>query len=59
MPPDLQKLHGRTVNAIALVGVFFLNKLWNELEYHLDVCHITRGSHTEHLLKPKQLTGVL
>jgi hypothetical protein len=58
MPPDLQKLHGRTVNAIALVGVFFLNKLWNELEYHLDVCHITGGSHTEHLLK-KLLTGVL
>jgi hypothetical protein len=49
MPVDLQELCDRIVNTIALVDVTFLGKLWDELEYCLDVCHITRGSHIEHL----------
>jgi hypothetical protein len=49
MPVDLQELRDRTVNAIALVHVTFLGKLWVELEYRLDVWHITRGSNIEHL----------
>jgi hypothetical protein len=49
MPVDLQELRDRIVNAIALVHVTFLGKLWVELEYRLDVCHITRGSNIEHL----------
>jgi hypothetical protein len=52
IPPmlvDFQELHDRIVNAIALVCVTFLGKLWVELEYHLDVCRITRGSNIEHL----------
>jgi hypothetical protein len=49
MPVDLQELRDRIVNAIALVDVTFLNKLWDELEYRLDVWRITSGSHTEHL----------
>jgi hypothetical protein len=49
MPVDLRELRDRIVNAIALVDVTFLNKLWDKLEYRLDVCHITWGSHIEHL----------
>jgi hypothetical protein len=49
MPVDLREFHDRIVNAIALVDVSFLNKLWDELEYHLDVCRITGGKHIEHL----------
>jgi hypothetical protein len=37
------------VNAIALVDVAFLDKLWDKLEYRLDVCCITRDNNTEHL----------
>jgi hypothetical protein len=37
------------INAIALIGVTFLDKLWDELDYRLDVCRITSGSNTEHL----------
>jgi hypothetical protein len=37
------------INAIALIGVTFLDKLWDELEYGLDVCRITSSSHIEHL----------
>jgi hypothetical protein len=49
MPLDLQELRDRIVNAIALVDVTFLNKLWDELEYRLDVYRMPRGSHIEHL----------
>jgi hypothetical protein len=49
MPVDLQELRDRIVNAIALVHVTFLGKLWVELEYRLDVCRIIRGSNIEHL----------
>jgi hypothetical protein len=23
--------------------------MWNELDYHVDVCRTTKGAHTEHL----------
>jgi hypothetical protein len=49
MPVDLQELHDRIVNTVALVDVTFLDKLWDKLEYRLDVCRITKGSHIEHL----------
>jgi hypothetical protein len=49
MPVDLQELRDRIVNAIALVHVTFLGKLWVELEYRLDVSRIIRGSNIEHL----------
>jgi hypothetical protein len=49
MPVDLQELRDRIINAIALVHVTFLDKLWVELEYRLDVCHITRGCNIEYL----------
>jgi hypothetical protein len=49
MPVDLQEIHDRIVNTIALVDANFLDKLWDKLEYCLDVCRVTRGSHIEHL----------
>jgi hypothetical protein len=51
MPVDLQEIEDRIVNAIALVHVTFLGKLWVELEYRLDVYRINRGSNIEHLYK--------
>jgi hypothetical protein len=26
-----------------------LTRVWQELEYRIDVCRVTRGAHTEHL----------
>jgi hypothetical protein len=49
MPVDLQELRDKIVNAIALVHVTFLSKLWVKLECRLDVCRITRGSNIEYL----------
>jgi hypothetical protein len=49
MPVDLQELCDRIVNATAQVQVTFLDRLWDKLEYRLDVCLITRDSNIEHL----------
>jgi hypothetical protein len=49
MPADLQEIRDRTVNTTTLVDANFLDKLLDKLEYRLDVCRITRGSHIEHL----------
>jgi hypothetical protein len=47
MPVDLQEIRD-SIKTIALVGVTFFDKLWDKLEYRLDVCRITRDSHIEH-----------
>ena len=26
-----------------------LTRVWQQLEYHIDVCRVTRGAHVEHL----------
>jgi hypothetical protein len=46
--PALMELFTATVK---LKEVFFLQleMLWQELEYRIDVCHVTRGAHIEHL----------
>jgi hypothetical protein len=48
MPVDLQEIRDRIVNTIALVDVNFLDKLWDKLEYRLDVW-MSRDSHIEHM----------
>ena len=29
--------------------VNMLTRVWQELEYHINVCRVTRGAHVEHL----------
>jgi hypothetical protein len=31
-----------------------LTRVWQELEYHIDVCRVTRGAHIEHLQLSKK-----
>ena len=30
-------------------GCYMLQTVWNELDYRVDVCRITKGAHIEHL----------
>jgi hypothetical protein len=59
IPVDLQKIRDRIVKTIALVNANFLDKLWNKLEYRMDVCRITRGSHIDHCKKLEMLRNAL
>jgi hypothetical protein len=49
MPVDLQKLRDRFGKTIVLVDVTFLKNCWYKLEYRLNICRITRGSHIKNL----------
>ena len=38
-----------TIIAIATITADMPQTVWNELDYHVDVCRITKGAHTEKL----------
>jgi len=35
--------------AVASVDEDMLRSVWTELDYRIDICRVTKGSHTEHL----------
>ena len=49
VPANLQDLGERITAAVALIDRDMLTRVWNELDYRLDVCHISQGGHTEQL----------
>jgi len=47
----------RGVNNLLKLGVIdapMLTRVWQELEYRIDVCRVTRGAHIEHLKLSKK-----
>ena len=49
LPRDLADLKARIVAAAKNVDAPMLTRVWQELEYRVDVCRVTRGAHIEHL----------
>ena len=49
VPDNLQELRDRITAAVALTDRDMLRRVWNELDYQLDVCLISQGGHIEHL----------
>ena len=46
---NLQELRGRITAAVALIYRDMLTRVWNELDYRLDVCRISQCGDIEHL----------
>ena len=46
---DLADLKARNISAVKYIDTPMLTRVWQELEYHIDVCRVTRGAHIEHL----------
>jgi hypothetical protein len=42
-------LKARIIRAVKYIDAPMLMKGWQELEYRIDVCRVTRGAHIEHL----------
>jgi hypothetical protein len=40
---------GRIIEAVKNIDAPMLMQVWQELEYRIDVCRVTRGAHIEHL----------
>jgi len=49
LPANLQDLRNRITAAGALVDRDILIRVWNEMDYRIDVCRITKGGNIEHL----------
>jgi hypothetical protein len=49
VPRDLPRLRQRIVEAVAAIDREILERVWQELDYNIDVCHVTKGGYIEHL----------
>ena len=49
LPASTLELKVRIRTAIETITADMLQKVWNELDYRVDVCRITKGAHIEHL----------
>jgi hypothetical protein len=49
LPRDLPQLRRRTLEAVAAIDRQLLQRVWQELDYRIDVCRGTKGGHIEHL----------
>jgi hypothetical protein len=49
LPADLGDLRNRITAAVALVNSDRLTLVWDEMDYCIDVCRISKSGHIEHL----------
>jgi hypothetical protein len=49
MPRDLPQLRRRIVEAVAAIKRQILRSVWQELDYSIDICRVTKGGYIEHL----------
>jgi hypothetical protein len=49
LPASLKELQARITEAFATTDVDMINRIWDEIAYRWDICHVTRGNHIEHL----------
>jgi hypothetical protein len=49
LPRDLAVLKAQIIAAMKNIDALLLTRVWQELEYRIDVCRVTRGAHIDHL----------
>ena len=49
LPASIPELKVRIRTAIETITADMLQTVWNELDYRVDVCRITKCAHIEHL----------
>jgi hypothetical protein len=49
MPRDLPQLRQRIVEAVDAIDHQMLQRMWQELDYRIDICRATKVGHIEHL----------
>jgi hypothetical protein len=49
LPHDLLQLRRRIVEAVVAIYRQMLQRVWQELDYRIDNCRVTKGGHIEHL----------
>jgi hypothetical protein len=49
LPTSVDDLKQCITVAAAAADVGMLRSVWGELDYRIDICRVTKGSHIEHL----------
>jgi len=49
LPASIPELKVRIITATETNTADMLQTVWNELDYRVDVCRITKGAHIEHM----------
>ena len=49
LPRDLADLKARIIAAVKNIDAPMLTRVWQEREYRIDVCRVTRGAQIERL----------
>jgi len=49
LPASVLEMKVRIRTDIENITADMIRTVWNELDYHADVCRITKGAHIEHL----------
>ena len=49
LPANLKYLRNRITAVVALIDRDIAASVWNEMDYRIDVCRITKSGHIEHL----------
>jgi hypothetical protein len=50
LPTSTQEVCDRITHALQAIAADMPHRVWNEFNYHVDVCHVTQGAHIEGLL---------
>jgi len=48
-PVSIPDLKNRITAAVETITLDLLSRVWQELDYRLDVCRVTKGAYIEHL----------
>jgi hypothetical protein len=49
MPCDLPQLRQRIVEAVSAIDRQMLQRVWQEVDYRIDICRVAKGGYIEHL----------
>jgi hypothetical protein len=49
LPASLNELKQRITTADASVDKDMLRSVWTDLDYRIDICRVTKGSHTQNI----------
>jgi hypothetical protein len=54
MPRDLPQLRQRIVEAVAVIDRQVLQRVWQEVDYKIDICRVTKVENMEHLYSRRE-----
>ena len=49
IPRDVEEQKARITKAVTTIDKEMLGRVWQELDYRLDVCHVINDAHIKHL----------